>query len=234
MPHENDEKPKLDIDWVRTAAAALAAVTSAVLLSTLGAVGTVLGAALGSLAATVGGAIYTQQLERTRRQVRRVAGATSTTATAVVDDPEPPRSWGERLRALSWKRVGLFAAGTFVAVMVAITGFELATGSSISQRTGGSSDQGTTVGGVTENNQKQRPARQTEKPEPTRSATAEPTEDATPSETTTPQPTATATVTETTTTTTSPTATPTPTPTSTPTPSATPSSTPSATATPTR
>ncbi|MDN4159985.1 hypothetical protein [Nocardioides abyssi] len=59
----------LDIDWVRTIAGALAAITTAVLLSTLGAAGTLIGAALGSVAATVGTAVYSQGLARSRAKL---------------------------------------------------------------------------------------------------------------------------------------------------------------------
>lgn len=69
MPDPTDETPKLDIDWLKTLAGALAAVTTAVLLSTLGAVGTLIGAALGSVAATVGSALYTQGLVRSKQAV---------------------------------------------------------------------------------------------------------------------------------------------------------------------
>jgi hypothetical protein len=73
MPAPTDdnttETPKLDIDWLKTLAGALAAVTTAVLLSTLGAVGTLIGAALGSVAATVGSALYTQGLVRSKQAV---------------------------------------------------------------------------------------------------------------------------------------------------------------------
>ena len=53
-----DDTHKLEIDWLRTIGGALAAVSSAVLLSTLGAAGTIIGAALGSVIVTVGGALY--------------------------------------------------------------------------------------------------------------------------------------------------------------------------------
>jgi hypothetical protein len=72
MPEQHSDHPpapapaKLDIDWLKTAAGALAAVTTAVLLSTLGAVGTLVGAALGSVAATVGSALYAQGLSRSK------------------------------------------------------------------------------------------------------------------------------------------------------------------------
>lgn len=65
----DDTSEKLDIDWLKTIAGALAAVSSAVLLSTLGAAGTIIGAALGSVIATVGGALYTQGLARSREHL---------------------------------------------------------------------------------------------------------------------------------------------------------------------
>src|SRR5262249_54898382 len=49
---------RVEIDWTRTVGGALAAVASAVLLSTLGAAGTILGAALGSIVVTVSGAYF--------------------------------------------------------------------------------------------------------------------------------------------------------------------------------
>src|SRR3954454_3235204 len=67
MPERDaDSPPTLDIDWLKTTAGALAAVTTAVLLSTLGAVGTLIGAALGSVAATIGHALYAPGLARSR------------------------------------------------------------------------------------------------------------------------------------------------------------------------
>ena len=60
---------KLEIDWLRTIGGALAAVSSAVLLSTLGAAGTIIGAALGSVVVTVGGALYSQGLARSRERL---------------------------------------------------------------------------------------------------------------------------------------------------------------------
>lgn len=62
-------KAGLDIDWVRTIAGALAAITTAVLLSTLGAAGTLIGAALGSVAATVATAVYSQGLARSKARL---------------------------------------------------------------------------------------------------------------------------------------------------------------------
>lgn len=76
MPEKTDLDTTLDIDWLKTLAGALAAVTSAVLLSTLGAVGTMIGAALGSVAATVGTALYAHGLAKSRETVARAQEAT--------------------------------------------------------------------------------------------------------------------------------------------------------------
>jgi len=65
------EDPKLEIDWVKTFAGALAAVSTAVLLSTLGAVGTLIGAALGSVVVTVSSQLYAQGLARSRRSLAK-------------------------------------------------------------------------------------------------------------------------------------------------------------------
>lgn len=64
-----DTDQKLGIDWLKTIAGALAAVSSAVLLSTLGAAGTIIGAALGSVIATIGGALYSQGLASGHKQL---------------------------------------------------------------------------------------------------------------------------------------------------------------------
>lgn len=91
-PGATAEKPRIDLDWVKLVAGALAAVSSAFLLSTLGAVGTLAGAALGSVIASVSASLYSTSLERSRQKVlevqvplrRRPAGDTT---TLVVDTP---------------------------------------------------------------------------------------------------------------------------------------------------
>jgi hypothetical protein len=67
----SDDTPgsRLDLDWSKTLAGALAAMSSAVLLSTLGAAGTLIGAAVGSVAATVGTALYAQGLVKSKERV---------------------------------------------------------------------------------------------------------------------------------------------------------------------
>jgi hypothetical protein len=65
----SDGDRRFELNWVQSLAGALAAVTSAVLLSTVGVAGTLIGAALGSLAATVGSAVYTYYIRATQDRV---------------------------------------------------------------------------------------------------------------------------------------------------------------------
>lgn len=168
-----DPDPKLDIDWLKTLAGALAAVTTAVLLSTLGAAGTLVGAALGSVAATVGTALYTRGLATSREQVARVQGsalqkvgiAQAEVRRAARRQDDAPAveahlehadeqlaearqdldAVEERPRTgLPWKRIGLLAAGTFVAVVLALSAFELLGGKPVSSYTGGTDGSGGT------------------------------------------------------------------------------------------
>ena len=69
MTDDPDVPEKVQIDWTRAVAGALAAVASAVLLSTLGAAGTVLGAAIGSFVVTVGSAMFAQGLSKSQRKL---------------------------------------------------------------------------------------------------------------------------------------------------------------------
>ena len=71
----HDTSTNLEIDWLKTAGGAFAAVSSAFLLSTLGAAGTIIGAALGSVIVTVGGALYSQGLVRSQQRLAQVQNA---------------------------------------------------------------------------------------------------------------------------------------------------------------
>ncbi len=66
-----EQRDRVDINWVQVSASALAAVSSAVLLSTVGVAGTIIGAAIGSLFATAGSAIYSHYLRVTHERVAR-------------------------------------------------------------------------------------------------------------------------------------------------------------------
>ncbi len=64
---EKTRKPALS--WVQVSAAALAAMSSAVLLSTLGVAGTIVGAAIGSVTASLAGSLYHRGIDASRQQV---------------------------------------------------------------------------------------------------------------------------------------------------------------------
>ena len=71
MTDDLDAAEQVEIDWTRVVAGALAAVASAVLLSTLGAAGTIIGAAIGSLVVSVGSAWFAQGLSTSKRSLAR-------------------------------------------------------------------------------------------------------------------------------------------------------------------
>ncbi len=160
------ESNRLQINWVTSAGGALGAVSSAVLLSTLGAAGTLVGAALGSLCITVGGAVYSHYLAMTKERV--AAQAIGARRSGPVREPVPvgagavppheaPGRIGESdlaaradqegstpqmLQGLPWKRIIAISAALFGTAMVLIVAFELSTGRAVSTYTGGTSNPG--------------------------------------------------------------------------------------------
>ncbi|OIJ27325.1 hypothetical protein [Nocardioides luteus] len=209
-PPSRDTPATKPIDWIATTAGALAAVTSALLLSTLGAVGTLVGAAIGSVAATIGSNLYSQWLAKTHQKVtsaqalarwrsaglagvRSGSGPTAEpdteTAAAESGEAEPVPPWRERLRTLPWKRIALLSLAMFVVVVAVITTFELLAGRSVSSIVGDGND-GTTISGVTgggsdkgDDGPRESPSTgPTATPDESPSASTEPSEDAEPSE----------------------------------------------------
>lgn len=188
------------LNWVQVVAGAAAAVSSAVLLSTLGVGGTLIGAAVGSIVASIGTHTYSRGLDASRERalaLRRLAEAREDLdrlATHPDEDAEASLEHADKAlgrveaglesRRLSWKHVALVAAGLFVGVMVTITAFELITGRAVSTYTGGSEKDTPVTVPV-----KQKPKRQT--PTPTPSVTPAPTPAGTPTPTPTPSPTST-------------------------------------------
>jgi hypothetical protein len=165
---DRDKTPLFGVDWLKAVAGALAAVSTTVLLSTLGAAGTLLGAALGSLAATVATALYSQGLDRSRTRVRelsRLGGRPVPIRNTPFDDAAQDGStvpstgstgssgsapgWRERLRAVSWRRPLLGAAALFLVVLVAVTAFELISGRTLASAVRGGHSGGTTLSHVT-------------------------------------------------------------------------------------
>ncbi|HEV7453410.1 MAG TPA: hypothetical protein VGO16_18940 [Pseudonocardiaceae bacterium] len=162
----DDTTRKIELNLANVAAAALAAVTTAVLGSVLGAAGTLIGAAGASVITTVGTAIYQASLERSRERVRSLTQRTrplsssrersgtershSATANAPLDDQltesiHGPQPWdrSQRFIRLRWGAMIVGALGAFVLAMVVITGFEWASGGTV-----GGNGKGTTIGQV--------------------------------------------------------------------------------------
>jgi hypothetical protein len=166
-----DQEGKLELNWVQALASGLAALSSAVLLSTLGATGTVIGAAVGSVVVTVGSAFYSHYLAVSKARVaaareaarQRAARALSRARSESVLDPphaapriaeaqqelrqaggrpEASVRWREVARGLRWKPVLLASAAIFVLVMGTIVSLELMTGRALSSYTGGTSVDG--------------------------------------------------------------------------------------------
>ena len=79
---ETEVEERTGINWIQVVAGALAAVSSAVLLSTLGVAGTVIGAALGSVIASVASAWYSRGLDASRQQMAAQAAARKRVAAA--------------------------------------------------------------------------------------------------------------------------------------------------------
>lgn len=162
------DKPKLDLSLTQTLGGALAAMTAAALGSRLGVAGTIVGAAVASIIAAVAGSLYTASLRHTREKVKtvwsgHVAGSGTPTSVDVVSSvsdwdlpdaasaPQQPAAPGPRA-SLPWKGVLTGAIAAFAIAIVALTGFELLSGSAIS---GG---QGTTVEQATHPNKPVKPA----------------------------------------------------------------------------
>ncbi|MFE7563910.1 hypothetical protein [Kitasatospora sp. NPDC057500] len=148
----------------QVAASALATVVGAVLASELGVYGTILGAAVVSIGATTGSAVFQHLFKRTGEQLRDVVDRTAgpgQLANGLRQAPEPapaadppavsaqwstPRVVRAR-RRWTWKSFTAVSALVFTLAMVPILAFELATGQPVSATVKGESGSGTSIGG---------------------------------------------------------------------------------------
>ncbi|MFJ4094933.1 hypothetical protein ACIPYS_25380 [Kitasatospora sp. NPDC089913] len=172
MPEQKPERGaaeegrrRIDLSATQVAASALATVVGAVLASELGVYGTILGAAVVSIGATTGGALFQHLFRRTGEQLRgavdRAAGP-GQLANGLRQAPEPDRAdpvpppgpdgWSApRLlrarRRRSWRTYAAVSALVFTVAMVPILAFELATGRPVSATVQGESGTGTSLGG---------------------------------------------------------------------------------------
>jgi hypothetical protein len=158
-----------DIKPSRVVATALAAVTTALLSSRLGAEGTLIGAAAASVVTTVATSVYQTSLERSRERVRSLAHRTRSAHPAADAEHPPPDLTAHARRSARWRWAGvvLGALGGFALAMAVITGIEWARGETV-----GGNGKGTTIGQVV--NDQSSPQKPTAPPPGPASETSEP------------------------------------------------------------
>ena len=202
--HREGTTRKSTFNLIQVAAAALAAITTAVLSSSLGATGTLVGAAGASVITTVATSLYQLSLERSRDRVRTLARRPGSSpvdqdgsepgipqASPAPTRPGVQRSW--RSRTLHWGSVALGALGAFLLAMLAVTSIEWASGETV-----GGNGKGTTIGEVLNDQPAPRrspttpgpasPLPETPSSTPTETPTGTPTESPTGTPTDTPDP----------------------------------------------
>ncbi|MGV9267120.1 hypothetical protein ACWDRR_20940 [Kitasatospora sp. NPDC003701] len=153
---------RIDLSVAQVAASALATVVGALLASELGVYGTILGAAVVSVGATTGGAVFQHIFRRTGEQLREAVDRTGpgpavnglrqvpdsdTRAPVISPDWNAPQVVRAR-RRWTWKSYAAMSALVFVLAMTPILAFELATGQPVSATVKGESGSGTSLGGT--------------------------------------------------------------------------------------
>jgi hypothetical protein len=195
----------LDLSVIQVSASALAAIVGAVLASELNVYGTVIGAAVVSVGATCGGAVFQHVFRRTGEEIRsRVPAATvskpgggPTPVTAAArptgaEDRESVTTYrsGRRLYPRSWKGYALLTGLVFVLAMGVVTAVERVADKPLAAIVRNESGSGTSLGGGSVGNQNQNPdPAQTPSGQPSGGASTDPS--STPSSTATPDPTTT-------------------------------------------
>jgi hypothetical protein len=159
------DKPKgVQLNPVQVAAGALAAVSSAVGASFFGVAGTLIGAAVGSVIASVCTALYTESLRRTKEGLERVlarrpddaAPGEEPAATAVLPAHLSPRQAPGERSGPRWSRIGIYAAAVFVVAMAIVTGIELVGQKPVSALVGDTASSGSTTLGQLTNTSSER------------------------------------------------------------------------------
>jgi len=115
---QEPESPKVQLSVLQVIAGALAAVTAAAVASTLGVAGTLLGAAVMSIIATVGSALYNHSLEQARTRIRIRRNPRTGLPEQEVIVPARPRR-------LPWGGIAGMAGLVFALALGGITAVEL-------------------------------------------------------------------------------------------------------------
>jgi hypothetical protein len=138
------ERTKVQVSAVQIIAGALASVSAAVVASTFGLKGTLLGAAVTSIVASVGGALYSHSLHRARARIQTRFNPHTGAIERVVIRPQRVR------RPIRWGRVAGATGLVFVLAMGAITAVEVVARRPVAALVGNTPPQhgGTTVGAL--------------------------------------------------------------------------------------
>ncbi|MFG2822018.1 hypothetical protein ACGFX4_21650 [Kitasatospora sp. NPDC048365] len=145
-----DRRRRIDLSVTQVVASALAAVAGAVLASELGVYGTILGAAVVSVGATTGSAVFQHVFRRTGEQLRSAvdrdprpgAGSGPKPVTELSSEWNEPRVVRAR-RRWTWKTYSVVSALVFVLAMVPIVAVEAAAGKPMHDITTGQDGSGT-------------------------------------------------------------------------------------------
>ncbi|RKE21556.1 hypothetical protein [Streptomyces sp. TLI_171] len=149
---EKRERRRLDLTVAQVAASALAAVAGAVLASELGVYGTILGAAVVSVGATIGSALFQHLFKRTGEQLRSAVERGPESTPPTHPRPAPPngisQDWNaprvlRAKRRWTWKSRTAAAALVFALAMAPIVVVELAAGKPLHDITTGQDGDGT-------------------------------------------------------------------------------------------
>ncbi|MFC4854338.1 hypothetical protein [Actinophytocola glycyrrhizae] len=184
MSDKDEDADRMRISQVL--AGALAAVTAALIGSTMGVAGTIAGAGVASVVSTVGGALYLRSIERTSNSVRtvraKVVGRSGGSTVLVADPGTAPPVAGEEVEATPdeepgdrpqgergkrrWPMLVVGSLAVFALGMLAVTGIEWLRGEPLSGGTG------TTFGSVVLPHRDDDTQRQEQPADPATSTTA--------------------------------------------------------------
>ncbi|MEY9948319.1 hypothetical protein [Kitasatospora sp. GAS1066B] len=166
MPQEKQRAARrIDLSLAQVAASALAAVVGAVLASELGVYGTIIGAAVVSVGATTGGAVFHHLFRRTGEQLREAtergpgSAVNELRQVPLTDTTALPTAWhaeGERAgwtdsevfrarRRWSWRTYAAVSVLVFALAMTPILIVELAAGRTVNSMTTGQDGGGTSI-----------------------------------------------------------------------------------------
>ncbi|MFI6157409.1 hypothetical protein ACIBCA_32545 [Kitasatospora sp. NPDC051170] len=179
---EKKERRRIDLSVAQVAASALATVAGALLASELGVYGTIMGAAVVSIGATTGGALFQHLFKRTGEQLReavdrgpnQTANTLRQVPTGRPDSEERPAvssQWNEprvvrARRRWTWKSYAAVSGLVFVLAMTPIVAYEVATGQPVSATVRGESGSGTSFGGSVAPKDREPKDAQPERPAP--------------------------------------------------------------------